>query len=143
MIDKSRAVRYTFFSLFRQGLIYRGKRLVNWDTFLQTAVSDDEVFHEEVEGHFWHVKYPVVDPRPGEPKHVTIATTRPETMLGDTAVAVHPEPAAELEMVQAALEEKLAAAPKKEKSQIEAQLDDVILDVPEVGSANLDVEGPI
>ena len=51
----------------RDGLIYRGKRLVNWDTFLQTAVSDDEVFHETVNGHFWHFRYPVIDPQPGEP----------------------------------------------------------------------------
>src|SRR3954463_10040067 len=56
----SRAVRQTFFSLFSQGLIYRGKRLVNWDTFLQTAVSDDEVFQETVKGKFWHFRYPVV-----------------------------------------------------------------------------------
>ena len=93
----ARAVRQTFFDLFKQGLIYRGKRLVNWDTFLQTAVSDDEVFHETVKGHFWHFRYPVIDPQPGEPTHVTIATTRPETMLGDTAVAVHPDPAAALD----------------------------------------------
>ena len=85
-------MRHTFFKLFKDGQIYRGKRLVNWDTFLQTAVSDDEVFHEAVNGHFWHFSYPVIDPQPGEPTHVTIATTRPETMLGDTAVAVHPDP---------------------------------------------------
>ena len=54
---------------FADGLIYRGKRLVNWDTFLQTAVSDDEVFHETVAGHFWHFRYPVIDPQPGEPTH--------------------------------------------------------------------------
>ena len=90
----ARAVRETFFRLFKDGQIYRGKRLVNWDTFLQTAVGDDEVFHEAMKGHFWHFKYPVIDPKPGEPTHVTIATTRPETMLGDTAVAVHPDPAA-------------------------------------------------
>ena len=84
-----RAVRHTFFKMFSDGLIYRGKRLVNWDTYLQTAVSDDEVFHETVKGHFWHFRYPVIDPQPGEPEFVTIATTRPETMLGDTAVAVH------------------------------------------------------
>jgi len=93
----AKAVRQTFFDLFSKGLIYRGKRLVNWDTFLQTAVSDDEVFHEVVKGHFWHISYPVIDPQPGEPTHVTIATTRPETMLGDTAVAVHPDPAKALE----------------------------------------------
>ena len=73
----ARAVRETFFKLFQDGKIYRGKRLVNWDTFLQTAVSDDEVFHDPVKGHFWHFKYPVIDPQPGEPTHVTIATTRP------------------------------------------------------------------
>ncbi|NBS34095.1 MAG: valine--tRNA ligase, partial [Planctomycetia bacterium] len=74
-----RAVRETFFRLFKQGLVRRGKRLVNWDTFLQTAVSDDEVFHEEVKGHFWHISYQVIDPQPGEPEQVTVATTRPET----------------------------------------------------------------
>ena len=61
----ARAVRHTFFDLFKDGLIYRGKRLVNWDTFLQTAVSDDEVFHETVKGHFWHFRYPVIDPQAG------------------------------------------------------------------------------
>src|SRR4051812_28598378 len=73
----SRAVRQTFFDLFSKGLIYRGKRLVNWDTFLQTAVSDDEVFQETVKGKFWHFRYPVVrgshDPAPDEPSYVEIA----------------------------------------------------------------------
>ena len=82
----SRAVRRTFFSLFKDGLIYRGKRLVNWDTFLQTAVADDEVFHETVAGHFWTFTYPVS----GTDEKIAFSTTRPETMLGDTAVAVHP-----------------------------------------------------
>ncbi len=91
----AKAVQATFFDLFKKDLIYRGKRLVNWDTFLQTAVSDDEVFHETVKGSFWHIQYPVIDPKAGEPKFVTVATTRPETMLGDTAVAVHPDPAAD------------------------------------------------
>ncbi len=121
----ARAVRHTFFRMFKAGLIYRGKRLVNWDTFLQTAVSDDEVFHETVKGHFWHFRYPVIDPRPGEPTHVTIATTRPETMLGDTAVAVHPDPAAALTKAERELREKLAAAPAKERADIEQQLEDV------------------
>lgn len=121
----ARAVRETFFKLFKDNKIYRGKRLVNWDTFLQTAVSDDEVFHEAVKGHFWHFKYPVVDPQPGEPTHVTIATTRPETMLGDTAVAVHPDPASALAKTQAELQEKLAAAPAKEKADVQAQIDAV------------------
>ncbi|MEX1095225.1 MAG: class I tRNA ligase family protein, partial [Planctomycetales bacterium] len=87
----SKAVRRTFFKLFQDGLVYRGKRLVNWDTFLQTAVADDEVFHEEVDGHFWTFSYPVVD-KSGNATGETIAfsTTRPETMLGDTAVCVHP-----------------------------------------------------
>ncbi|TWT88302.1 Valine--tRNA ligase [Pseudobythopirellula maris] len=119
----AKAVRETFFKLFADDKVYRGKRLVNWDTFLQTAVSDDEVFHEEVKGHFWHFKYPVIDPKAGEPKHVTIATTRPETMLGDTTVAVHPDPAAQLDKVEAELKEKLAAAPAKEKPPIEAQIE--------------------
>ena len=84
------AVRATFFDLFSKRLIYRGKRLVNWDTFLQTAVSNDEVENVTKKGHFWHIRYPVIDPKPGEPETVEIATTRPETMLGDTAVAAHP-----------------------------------------------------
>jgi len=121
----ARAVRHTFFSLFKEGLIYRGKRLVNWDTALQTAVSDDEVFHEPVAGHFWYFHYPVINPKRGEPRHVTIATTRPETMLGDTAVAVHPDPAARLDEVQAELEARLAAAPAKQKPEIEAELADL------------------
>ena len=120
------AVRQTFFDLFNKGLIYRGKKLVNWDTFLQTAVSDDEVFHEVVKGHFWHFSYPVIDPKPGEPTRVTIATTRPETMLGDTAVAVHPDPASALDKLEAELKERLAAAPAKEKDTVQAQIDNVI-----------------
>jgi len=121
----ARAVRETFFKLFKDKKIYRGKRLVNWDTFLQTAVSDDEVFHEVKKGHFWHFSYPVIDPQEGEPTHVTIATTRPETMLGDTAVAVHPDPEAALAKVKAELEEKLAVAPEKEKEAIQTQIDAV------------------
>lgn len=93
----SRAVRHTFFRMFRDGLIYRGRRLVNWDTQLQTAVSDDEVYHETVQSHLWHLRYPVTgrsaaaaDAREGR-DYLVVATTRPETMLGDTAVAVHPD----------------------------------------------------
>jgi valyl-tRNA synthetase len=130
----ARAVRETFFKLFKDGLIYRGKRLVNWDTFLQTSISDDEIYHETVKTNLWHIRYPIADgnasslplppgegrgegkpgqtsdrqgnappisPRPnplpeGEginassrPTFMTVATTRPETLLGDTAVAVH------------------------------------------------------
>ena len=121
----ARAVRETFFKLFSDGKIYRGKRLVNWDTYLQTAVSDDEVFHDPVKGHFWHFKYPVIDPQAGEPEYVTIATTRPETMLGDTAVAVHPDPDKQLDRVERELKEKLAAAPAKEKEDIQKQIDAV------------------
>ncbi|MCA9211478.1 MAG: class I tRNA ligase family protein, partial [Planctomycetales bacterium] len=117
------AVRQTFYDLFSKQLIYRGKRLVNWDTFLQTAVSDDEVFHETIKGHFWHIRYPVIDPKPGEPEFVTIATTRPETMLGDTAVAVHPDPAKAFDKLEAELAEKLAAAPTKEKADIQAEIE--------------------
>ena len=124
----ARAVRETFFKLFKDGLIYRGKRLVNWDTFLQTSISDDEIYHETVKTSLWHIRYPIVDgsagnasrdtgfqPVPGtahpagnvpsgdqstqhglqtrvtgeHPSYMVVATTRPETMLGDTAVAVH------------------------------------------------------
>ena len=87
----SRAVRRTFFNLFKAGKIFRGKRLINWDTQLRTAVADDEIYYEEVAGHLWTIKYPVAGSPTGEVLH--IATTRPETMLGDTAVAVHPDDA--------------------------------------------------
>jgi valyl-tRNA synthetase len=119
----SRAVRETFFRLFKDGKIYRGKRLVNWDTFLQTAVSDDEVFHEAVKGSFWHFRYPVVpeDRLPGEPEFVTIATTRPETMLGDTAVAVHPDPAAAFDKLGVELREKMLVATGKEKADLDKE----------------------
>jgi len=119
------AVREAFFRLFKRGLVRRGKRLVNWDTFLQTAVSDDEVFHEEVKGHFWHIRYDVIEPQPGEPASVTVATTRPETLLGDTAVAVHPDPAAALDRVEQELRAKRAAAPAKEQPAIDAALEDL------------------
>ncbi len=122
----ARAVRHTFFRMFQDRLIYRGKRLVNWDAFLQTAVSDDEVFHETVAGHFWHFRYPVIQPQKGEPTHVTIATTRPETMLGDTAVAVHPDPARALDEVEAQLKSKLAEAAEKDAPVIRQQLADLV-----------------
>ncbi len=83
----ARAVRHTFVNLFKKGLIYRGKRLVNWDSVLQTAVADDEVVHKTVQGNFWYIHYPLIDGTGS----VTVATTRPETMLGDTAVAVNPK----------------------------------------------------
>ncbi len=81
------AVRHAFFKLFEDGLIYRGKRLVNWDPATGTALSDDEVEMEDVAGHMWYLDYPLEDGS----GHVTVATTRPETMFGDTAVAVHPD----------------------------------------------------
>ncbi|MHB2204999.1 valine--tRNA ligase [Methylobacterium sp. CM6257] len=88
----SRAVLKTFVDLHRQGLIYRDKRLVNWDPKFQTAISDLEVQQVEVKGHLWHFDYPVVDENGAETGDViTVATTRPETMLGDTGIAVHPE----------------------------------------------------
>ncbi|MDH5171154.1 MAG: valine--tRNA ligase [Gammaproteobacteria bacterium] len=83
----SAAVQEVFIRLYREGLIYRGKRLVNWDPVLHTAISDLEVVSEEEQGHLWHFRYPLA----GGEGHLTVATTRPETMLGDTAVAVHPE----------------------------------------------------
>ncbi|CAO4154709.1 Valine--tRNA ligase [Methylorubrum thiocyanatum] len=88
----SRAVLKTFVDLHAQGLIYRDKRLVNWDPKFQTAISDLEVQQIEVKGNLWHFDYPVVDEAGAETGAViTVATTRPETMLGDTAVAVHPD----------------------------------------------------
>ncbi|MEX2217083.1 MAG: class I tRNA ligase family protein, partial [Phycisphaeraceae bacterium] len=101
------AVREAFFQLFKDGLIYRGKRLVNWDPVSQTALADDEVENEEIDGQFYYLKYPVVEGQgPGakgqgteqsairDPQsaiqYITVATTRPETMLGDTAVAINP-----------------------------------------------------
>lgn len=84
----SAAVRRVFVQLYNQGLIYRDKRLVNWDSKLQTAVSDLEAVSQEVKGHLWYIAYPLVD-FPGE--SIVVATTRPETLLGDTAVAVHPD----------------------------------------------------
>jgi valyl-tRNA synthetase len=83
----SKAVTEVFVRLFREGLIYRGKRLVNWDPVLQTAVSDLEVVSTEEDGFIWEINYPLEDGS----GHLTVATTRPETLLGDTAVAVHPE----------------------------------------------------
>ncbi|MEM9257401.1 MAG: valine--tRNA ligase, partial [Pseudomonadota bacterium] len=83
----SAAVREVFIRLYDEGLIYRGQRLVNWDPALHTAISDLEVESEEEQGHLWHFRYPLTDGS----AHLTVATTRPETMLGDSAVAVHPE----------------------------------------------------
>ena len=83
----SAAVQDVFIRLHREGLIYRGQRLVNWDPSLHTAISDLEVISEEEQGQMWHFNYPLA----GDEGHLTVATTRPETMLGDSAVAVHPE----------------------------------------------------
>ncbi|PYU00353.1 MAG: valine--tRNA ligase [Acidobacteria bacterium] len=85
--EMSRKVREVFVRLYEEKLIYREKRLVNWCPDCLTVLSDLEVVHEERQGHLWHIKYPVV----GTKQFLTVATTRPETMLGDTAVAVHPE----------------------------------------------------
>jgi valyl-tRNA synthetase len=90
----SRAVRKVFVDLYRAGLIYKDKRLVNWDPKLLTAISDLEVEQVEVKGHLWHLRYPLEgrDFDPADPTtYIVVATTRPETMLGDTAVAVHPD----------------------------------------------------
>ncbi|MCC6814087.1 MAG: valine--tRNA ligase [Rubrivivax sp.] len=84
----SKVVTETFVQLYEQGLIYRGKRLVNWDPELKTAVSDLEVESEEEDGFLWHIAYPLAD---GSGERLVVATTRPETMLGDVAVMVHPE----------------------------------------------------
>ena len=86
----SKAVREAFVSLYKDGLIYRDRRLVNWDPKFQSAISDLEVENKETKGHLWQINYPVADM---EGRFITIATTRPETMLGDTAIAVHPDDA--------------------------------------------------
>ncbi|PNU19494.1 valine--tRNA ligase [Geothermobacter hydrogeniphilus] len=83
----SRAVREVFVSLYEDGLIYRANRLINWCPRCHTALSDLEVEHDDKRGHLWHLRYPVI----GTDRHLVVATTRPETMLGDSAVAVHPE----------------------------------------------------
>ena len=85
--DLSAAVQREFITLYEEGLIYRGKRLVNWDPVLHTALSDLEVISDEEKGHMWHIRYPRTDGS----GHLVVATTRPETLLGDTAVAVHPD----------------------------------------------------
>src|SRR6185503_4611723 len=88
----ARAVRVTFFKMFKDGLIFRGKRLVNWDAHLQTSVADDETYTEDTKGGFWTFKYPIkpADERSDSAGYISFSTTRPETMLGDTAVCVHP-----------------------------------------------------
>ncbi len=104
----AKAVREAFFKMFKDGLIFRGKRLVNWDTHLQTAVADDEIYHETVKGQMTSIRYPVDETQNAKlqtqndggethssalspQSYLVVATTRPETMLGDTAVAVHPD----------------------------------------------------
>ncbi len=119
----AKAVRVTFFDLFTKRYIFRGKRLVNWDSHLGTAVSNDEVQNVKKKGNFWHFYYPVIDPKPGEPEKIEIATTRPETMLGDTAVAVHPNPESAFNKVEKELKAKLADAKDKEKPEIESQIE--------------------
>ncbi len=84
----SDAVEEVFVKLYEKGLIYKGERIINWCPVCQTSISDAEVLHEEQEGHFWHINYPIAGE---EGRFVQIATTRPETMLGDTAIAVHPD----------------------------------------------------
>ena len=118
----ARAVRWTFFRMFQDGLIFRGNRLVNWDCQLQTAVSDDEIAYETVQGHFYYLRYPVVDPKPGEPTYVVVATTRPETMLGDTAVACHPDPAGALHASIVETQRKIETAPARERAALEEEL---------------------
>jgi len=91
-INYSQCVREVFVKLHKEGLIYRGKRMVNWCPVSHTALSDEEVVMKEVDGHLWHIKYPLLDEhqKPLTDKYIVVATTRPETMLGDEAVAVNP-----------------------------------------------------
>ena len=84
----SKAVQEVFIRLYEKGYIYKGSRIINWCPVCQTSISDAEVVHEDQDGFFWHINYPIVGE---EGRFVEIATTRPETLLGDTAVAVNPE----------------------------------------------------
>ncbi len=111
------------FNMFKDGLIFRGKRLVNWDAQLQTSVADDEVENVKQKGKFYYFRYPVLSAASGSLDHVLIGTTRPETMLGDTAVAVHPEPARELDRRERDLETALAKAGDKDARDIQERLD--------------------
>jgi len=101
-LDKglSKAVREVFVQLYREGLVYRGKRLVNWDPVLHTALSDLEVVSQEESGHLWHIRYPRSDGQ----GHVVVATTRPETLLGDACVAVHPDDERYRELIDKSLQ---------------------------------------
>jgi len=90
--ELSYAVREVFIRLYKKGLIYRGKRIINWDPIAHTALSDEEVVYKEQQGKLYHFRYPVmIDGSPSKTEWLVLATTRPETMLGDTAVAVHPD----------------------------------------------------
>ena len=84
--DYTKAVLHAFVKLYEKGFIYRGQRLVNWCPVSKTAISDEEVIHQEVQGKLWYFKYPIMD----SDEFVIVATTRPETMLGDTAIAINP-----------------------------------------------------
>lgn len=88
--DFSKTVKQVFIQLYQEGLIYKGKKLVNWDPILQTVISDLEVKLEESEGNLWYIKYQLVDPESTQEEYLVIATTRPETLLGDVAVCVNP-----------------------------------------------------
>ena len=81
-----KSVIQTFVKLYNDGLIYQGKRMINWDPISKTALSNEEVIYKEEKGFLWHIKYPIKN----EKKYLIVATTRPETMLGDTGVAVNP-----------------------------------------------------
>lgn len=88
--EYARAVRKVFCDWYHDGLIYRGKRIVNWCPSCTTAISDDEAEYQDEKGHLWHLRYPLVEPVDGV-EYITVATTRPETMLGDTGIAVSPD----------------------------------------------------
>ena len=88
--DYAQAVRKVFCDWYHDGLIYRGKRIVNWCPNCTTAISDDEAEYKDEKGHLWHLRYPLTEPVNGQ-DYIVVATTRPETMLGDTGVAVSPK----------------------------------------------------
>ena len=113
----SAAVRHVFIKLFKDGLIYRGQKLINWSPGLQTALSNDELVYKNLKSHFWHLKYPLMGGTQEGVDAIEVATTRPETMLGDTAVAVHPDPRAELT-------KRLESSSETTREAAKARLDD-------------------
>ncbi|MDR1350062.1 MAG: valine--tRNA ligase, partial [Zoogloeaceae bacterium] len=130
----NKVVTETFVRLYREGLIYRGKRLVNWDPELRTAVSDLEVTQEEEDGCMWHIRYPLAD----NSGYLTVATTRPETLLGDTALMVHPEDERYQHLIGKTVKLPLSRAGKLAVIQEKASNADAWREIPIIADAYVD-----